>query len=96
MMDLVIPNDGVAPCPDLHSGQRVAVDIVLLQHATPIGKEVHAPLQPSVDLVVLEGGVALTCDPHTCIRVGIDLVLDKLATSLKSGKGSSIVHTPFT
>ena len=79
---LVVPDDGVAACPDLHASQGVAMDVVLLQHATPVGKEVHAPVHPSVDLVILEGGIALSRDPHTGICVGINLVLDKLATSL--------------
>lgn len=91
MVNLIISNDRVAPSPDLHPSQRVATDIVLLQHATPISKEIHAPLQSSVDLVILKGGVAFTCDPHASIRVGIDLVLDELATSLctETGKQSS-------
>ena len=82
VVDLVIPNDGVAPRANLHAGQRVAVDIVLLQHATPIGEEVHAPLEPTVDLVIFEGGVAFSGDPHPSVRVGIDLIFDKLATPL--------------
>ena len=81
-MDLVIPNDRVAPRSDLHSCQCVAMDVVLLQDTTPIGKEVHAPLHPSIDIVILEGGVTFTCDPYTCVRVSEDLILDELTTPL--------------
>lgn len=93
VVDLIISNDRVAPSPDLHPSQRVAMDIVLLQHATPISEEVHAPLQSSVDLVVLEGWVAFTCDPHSSICVGVDLVLDELTTSLCIGTGKGSAHS---
>lgn len=82
MVNLVISNDRVAPSANLHPSQSVSMDIVLLQHTTPIGKEVHTPLESSIDFVVLEGWVALSCDPHSSIRVGIDLVFNKLATPL--------------
>ena len=83
MVNLIVPDDRVASRANLYTSQGVAMDVVLLQDAAPIGEEVHAPLQPAVDLVVLEGGVALPCDPHPSIRVSIDLILDELATPLQ-------------
>ena len=82
-MNLVIPNDGVAPRPYLDPGERVAMDIVVLQDAPPTSEEVHAPLETAKDLVVTESGVALACYPDSSIRVGKYLVLDKLTTPLQ-------------
>ena len=44
MVNLVIPNDRVTPRSDLHAGQCVAVDFVVLQDAPPTSEEVHTPL----------------------------------------------------
>ena len=82
VVNFIFSNDRIAPRSDLHPGQRVAMDIIVLQDTTPICKEVHASLKSSVDLIVLERGVAFARDPYSSIRVGKDLVLDKLTSAL--------------
>ena len=52
MMNPIVPNDGVAPCTNLHPSKCVAMNIVILQNTTPTSKEVHAPLKAGEDLVV--------------------------------------------
>ena len=84
-MNFVIPNYRVAPRPDLYPGQRVAMDIVALQDATPTTKEVDSALKPSKYLVVTKGGVTLASYPYSGIRVGKYLVLYELATPLNKG-----------
>lgn len=82
MMYLVVPDDGVTPSTYLHPSQRVAVDIVVLQHPSSPGKEIYTTLHPTVNLIILESGVAFPSDPHTSVCVGIYLVLDKLTSAL--------------
>ena len=81
-MDLVVSDDGVATRSDLYPGQRVAVDVVVLQNTTSASKEVHAPLEATEDLVVSQCRIALAGDPNSGIGVGKDLVFDELTTPL--------------
>ena len=81
-MNLVVPNDRVAPRPNLDPRKRVAVDIVVLQNPPPPSEKVDAPLEPPEDFVVSESGVAFARDPDTSVCVGKDLVLDELTPSL--------------
>ena len=83
MVDFIVPNYRVTPGTDLYPCECVAMDIVVLQYATPTSKEVHAPLHSAVDLVVLEGGVAFTRDPDTSVGVGVYLVVYKLSSTLE-------------
>ena len=82
VVNLVIPNNRVAPRPYLDPRQRVAMDIVFLEYAPPTSKEVHAPLETAEYLVVTESRVALTGDPDAGIGVGKYLVLYELAPPL--------------
>lgn len=82
VMYLVIPDDRVTPCAYLHTRQRVAMDIIVLQYTTPTSKEVYTSLHPTMNFVVLESRIAFTCDPHTCVRVGVYLVVNELPSTL--------------
>ena len=42
---LIVPNDRVTPCANLHPCKCVAMDIVVLQNTTPTAKEVHSSLE---------------------------------------------------
>ena len=44
VVDLVVPDDRAAVCPDLDPCQRVAVDVVPLDEASAVAEYVHAPL----------------------------------------------------
>ena len=82
VMNLVIPNDRVAPRPNLDPSQRVAMDIIILQNPSPSAEKVDPTLKPPKYLVVSEGWVAFTGNPHSGVRVGKYLVLNKLTTPL--------------
>ncbi len=83
MMYPVIPDDRVTPRPNLHTGQRVAVNIIVLQDTTPTSKEVHAPLETGKYLVVQQGGVAFAGDPYPGVGVGENPVLNELPSTLE-------------
>ena len=52
VMDLVVPDNGTAVCPDLDSSQRVAVDVISLDKAATVTENVNATL------VTIKNGIA--------------------------------------
>ena len=44
VMNLVVSNDRVAPCPNLDPRECVAMDIVVLEDTSTPSEKIHAPL----------------------------------------------------
>lgn len=52
VMNLIVPNYWVAAGPDLYSGQRVSVDIVVLDQTATFSEYVYSTLVSVIDLVL--------------------------------------------
>ena len=54
IVDLVVPNDGAAVCPDLNASQGIAIDVVAFYKTPSIAKYVNTALVPVEDGVAPE------------------------------------------
>ena len=52
----------------------MVVDVILLEHSSPIVIEINADLFPAVNSVVSQHWVATCGDPHSGQRVGVNLI----------------------
>ena len=67
--------------PYLNSREAVVVDVILLQHSSPVVVEINTDLFPAVNSVVSQHWVATCGDPHSSQRIGVNLIsLDKTSS----------------
>lgn len=63
VMDLVVANNRIAGGSYLNAGQRIAVDVVVLDQTAALAENVHAALVAIVDLILADGRIAVGRDP---------------------------------
>lgn len=82
VMDLVVPDDRTAVCPDLDSCQGVTVDVIPFNEAPAITKDINTTLVAIKNGIAPYCGIAVRGDPHPCKVICIDLVFNELASAL--------------
>ena len=67
--------------PNLNAGQGVAVDIVVLNKATPFAEYIDAPVMAVVDFIAANCWIGTGRDPNTGKIVRMNPILNKLTQS---------------